>query len=398
MTDWVFTPGVVDVAEAEYRRLLGYPPGAALSERACELAAWAREWYARHGKPWIYAREAAALNLGGGAVEIEGVAFHAGRLRTALQQAEAHTVVLAAASAGPEAEEESRRLWLDAKPDEYFFLEIYASAVVEHLVAMAGARLCAWADENGLAVLPHASPGYSQWDVAEQPALLRLIGRDGAVALPCPLGALDSGALFPKKSQLAVFGVTRAVELTVRLTDLVPCRQCALPNCQYRRVGYARTSPAERPRYSTPEKALRRWAAERLVLEHRADGTVEVRFRYDGVTCTNLGTSLAFDYEVTLGPRGEGRPILRQRCAPAAGDTGYLSMCQHVADGPALMAAIEHERPLAGRPLAEALAWRCAELGAGCYCEPASREHKWGLVLETIHYALHQSEKNEHES
>ena len=114
MTDWVFTPGVVEVAEAEYRRLLGYPPGAAMSERACELAAWAREWYARHGKPWIYAREAAALNLGGGAVEIEGVAFHAGRLRTALQQAEAHTVVLAAASAGPEAEEESRRLWLDA--------------------------------------------------------------------------------------------------------------------------------------------------------------------------------------------------------------------------------------------------------------------------------------------
>jgi hypothetical protein len=25
---------------------------------------------------------------------------------------------------------------------------------------------------------------------------------------------------------------------------------------------------------------------------------------------------------------------------------------------------------------------------AGCYCEPDSRQHKWGLVLETIHYAL----------
>ena len=25
---------------------------------------------------------------------------------------------------------------------------------------------------------------------------------------------------------------------------------------------------------------------------------------------------------------------------------------------------------------------------AGCYCEPASRKHKWGLVLETIHFAL----------
>jgi hypothetical protein len=394
MTDWILTPETVEVAEAEYRRLLGYPPQAAVSERSCELAAAAREWYARHGRPWIYAREVAALDLSRGAVEIEGVAFHASRLHTALQQAEAHTVILAAVSAGPEAEEETRRLWLDAKPDEYFFLEIYASAVVEHLVALAGAHLCAWADAAELAVLPHASPGYSQWDVAEQLALLRLIGPN----LPGPLGSLDSGALFPKKSQLAVFGVTRAVDRTARLTDLVPCRQCALPNCQYRRVPYARTAPAERPKYSTPEKALRRWAAERLALENRPDGTVEARFRYDGVTCTNLGTPLAFDYEVTLGPRGEGLPILRQRCAPAPGDTGYLSMCRHVSDGPALMAAIEHERPLAGRPLAEVLAWHRAGVGAGCYCEPASREHKWGLVLETIHYALHQSETNEHDS
>ena len=387
MTDWMLTPEVVDVAEAEYRRLLGYPPGATLSERACEVAAWARGWYTRHGRPWISAREAASLNVAG-AVEIEGVPFHAGRLGTALQQAEAHTVVLAAVSAGPEAEEEAHRLWLDSKPDEYFFFEIYASAVVEHLVALAGARLCEWADGNSLAVLPHTSPGYSQWDVAEQRNLLRLFRRSGAVALPGPLRALDSGALVPKKSQLAVFGITRAVDRTARLTDLIPCRQCALPNCQYRRTPYARIRPAERPRYSIPEKALRRWAAERLLLEYRADGTIHAHFRYDGVTCTNLGTPLALDYEVTLGPDRHGFPIIQQRCMPAPGDTGYLSMCQYLADGPALMAAIDHEKPLAGRPLAEVLAWHRAGLGGGCYCGPDSREHKWGLVLETIHYAL----------
>jgi hypothetical protein len=388
MTDWMLSPDVVDVAEAEYRRLLGYPLDAQLSERACELAARTREWYARHGRPWIYAREAATLDLASGAVEIEGVLFHSSRLRTALQQAEAHSVVLTAVSAGLEAEEEARRRWLDAKPDEYFFLEVYASSVVEHLIAVAGAHLCEWADGKGLAVLPHASPGYSQWNVAEQPALLRLFRRSGAVAFPGPLEALDSGALVPKKSQLAVFGITRAVDRTARLTDLIPCRQCALPNCQYRRTPYARIRPAERPRYSIPEKALRRWAAERLLLENRADGTIHARFRYDGVTCTNLGTPLAFDYEVTLGPDRHGFPIIQQQCMPAPGDSGYLSMCQYLADGAALMAAIEHEKPLAGRPLTEVLSWQRAGLGAGCYCEPASREHKWGLVLETIHYAL----------
>jgi hypothetical protein len=38
---------------------------------------------------------------------------------------------------------------------------------------------------------------------------------------------------------------------------------------------------------------------------------------------------------------------------------------------------------------------RCLVMAAqterrGCYCEASSRDHKWGLVLETIHYALVQ--------
>ena len=57
------------------------------------------------------------------------------------------------------------------------------------------------------------------------------------------------------------------------------------------------------------------------------------------------------------------------------------------------MAAIEREKPLHGRA-AECSARRggATPSGAGCYCEPSSRDHKWGLVLETIHYALVQQE------
>ena len=84
----------------------------------------------------------------------------------------------------------------------------------------AGARLCAWADSRDMAVLPHYSPGYSQWDVAEQSRLLRLIAVRGT-QLPGHLEALDSGALRPKKSQLAVFGLTRHIDRVRRLADLV---------------------------------------------------------------------------------------------------------------------------------------------------------------------------------
>jgi hypothetical protein len=47
-----------------------------------------------------------------------------------------------------------------------------------------------------------------------------------------------------------------------------------------------------------------------------------------------------------------------------------------------------------GQPLESVLAWPRPANQAGCYCDAASREHKWGLVLETIHYALHQQGRN----
>ncbi len=400
MIEFIQASPLVDVAPAEYHRLLGYPHDNVPGERASELAERARDWYQRHGRPWIYARCAAALNIVDGAVEIDGVTVSSSRLRTALQQADAHTVFLAAASAGPEAEEESQRLWRDEKPDEYFFLEMFASAVVENLITMAGAGLCAWADGQRMAVLPHHSPGYSQWDVGEQGRLLRLIRRDGIIGLPGALEALDSGALRPKKSQLAVFGITRHLDRVARLADLVPCQQCPLPNCQYRRTPYLRarsrlereSPPPAKDAYSVNVKALRRWAAERLVLETREDGTLHARFRYDGTTCNNMGRPLAFYYDVDLGTRQEGYPIRGQNCTPAPGDSGHACMCQYIADAPGLMAAIGHEKPLVGRPLDEVLGWQRSEAAAGCYCDAASRDHKWGLVLETIHYALHHPE------
>jgi hypothetical protein len=58
-----------------------------------------------------------------------------------------------------------------------------------------------------------------------------------------------------------------------------------------------------------------------------------------------------------------------------------------------LMVAIDHDKPLLGHPLNDVLSWQRPTIGAGCYCEPVSRKHKWGLVFETIHYALVQRDK-----
>jgi hypothetical protein len=150
----------------------------------------------------------------------------------------------------------------------------------------------------------------------------------------------------------------------------------------------------ESANYSVNTKALRRWADERLVLTRREDGTIEARFRYDGTTCTNLGRPLAYDYLVVLGPREEGYRIREQHCGPAPGDTGHTYMCRYMNNAEHLMVAIDREKPLLGQPLDEVLTWQRPADMAGCYCEPASRKHKWGLVLETIRYALVEMDRD----
>jgi hypothetical protein len=104
-----------------------------------------------------------------------------------------------------------------------------------------------------------------------------------------------------------------------------------------------------------------------------------------------MGRPLAFDYTVTLGPKADGFPVREQHCAPVPGDTGHRAMCQYIAIGDALLRTVESEKPLAGKSIAEVFDWRRPSSPAGCYCDAASRDHKWGLVLETIHYALRQS-------
>lgn len=234
------TPDIT-VRAAEYQRLLGYPREHVLDDRALELADEARHWYSHHGRPWTFARETGSLLGAGGSIVIEGVPFTSSRLRATLESANADRVVLVAVSAGAELEAEAQRRWADEKPDEYFFLEMYGAAVVEHLITGVGARLCTDAEQRGMSVLPRYSPGYPEWDISEQGRLLGLLSRVDDDPVPGPLSALESGMLRPKKSLLAVFGLTHDAAGVRRRTDLIPCEQCSLPRCQYRRRAYGRT-------------------------------------------------------------------------------------------------------------------------------------------------------------
>ena len=243
MFSLVETKPPVEIQEPEYQRLLGYPKNHPLEGRARELANDAQAWFAKHGRPWICAREISSLELKSGGASIGGVEFSSKKLREILFEARAHSALLVAVSAGKACEEHARELWNEGKPDEYFFLETYGSAVVEQLVTVASSRICAWADDNKMAALPHFSPGYSGWNITEQLLLWNLFQKSFDRQLPGELEVLDSGMLRPKKSLLAVIGLTRELENARRFQKLIPCENCALPDCRYRRAPYRRSRP-----------------------------------------------------------------------------------------------------------------------------------------------------------
>ncbi len=403
-----------NVQEAEYKRLLGFPASYVLEGRPRLLADEARQWYAQHGRPWLYVRQIDGLKLDGQRLHFNGTAFSSQQLHDNFDDAQAHGALLAVVSAGAECEERARAFWQEGKPDEYFFMEMYGSAVVEHLITVASGRICDWADGQGMVALPHYSPGYSGWDVADQTKLWDLIRHGNGSSFPGELTVMDTGMLKPKKSLLALFGLTRHVERVRHLAKLIPCENCSLSPCQYRRSPYRNSPPqiedvrrlqsaappeaspsglSQDATYSVNQKALRKWTRERLQLTVRPDGCVEARFRYEGTTCSNMGRPIQYDYDILLGPASDKHRILESSCHPAPGDTGHALQCEYLKDGALLMRSIDRETPLRGQPLNDVLAWERPYNPSGCYCDADRRFHKWGLVFEVIHFALVQREK-----
>lgn len=408
----------VEVQEAEYQRLLGFPKRHQMSGRSRELADWARDWYLKNGRPWFYARQLGGLELANEKLRAAETEFSSKQLHDQFVEAEAKSAVVVAVSAGKECEEQARELWRQGKPDEYFFMEMFGSAVVEHLVTIASGRICGWADQNKMAALPHYSPGYSGWDVADQVKLWNLIQQNGSRQLNGNLDVLETGMLRPKKSLLTVFGITSNLEKARRLAKLIPCENCSLSSCQYRRGPY-KHAPQQiedvhqlqsrifesgdmsgsfpvltaEARYTISRRALEKWSKERLQLNFLNDGGVEARFRYEGTTCSNMGRQLEFDYFVRLAPAADDFTILEMDCVPAPGDTGHKFQCEYLVEPESFMREITGEKPLRGRPLNEVLNWKREYNPSGCYCDVARREHKWGLVFEVIHFALVQREK-----
>lgn len=361
-----------------FRRHLGLPACAEFDERLAALADRARDWYRTHGTPWTSAQRVGIRRIDGDVIFLdEGPELRSSMLAEGLARAAAEALVVVAATAGELVDRRVDELWKDERPDEAMFLSAYAIAVVEHLRWQAGDHLRRSYDSRGMTVLPHYSPGYEGWDLADQEKLFRIVCGDPLKATR-PLRLLSSGGLWPAKSMIAAYGITADTGLGDRVDGFWT-----------RRAVDSDSDGSEAASYGFPEKTLERWRSQRLRITAQPGGELLAKFRFDGSTCSNMGVALAFDYEVRLTRDGNsGYRIVRCSCRPAEGHEGYRSMCAVLDNPERHMASLESYQPFVGRSLHEVLTWRASVSPAGCLCTRASQDHKWRIVLQTIHYAL----------
>jgi Vitamin B12 dependent methionine synthase, activation domain len=112
-------------------------------------------------------------------------------------------------------------------------LDSVGSGAVESLAEYVNDVLCQQGLAAGLAVTNRISPGYADWDVAEQPALFRLCS--GAA-----VGVTLNAACFmtPAKSISLLVGAGARARVDHYFSQ---CARCWMRDCAYRRVPAGRT-------------------------------------------------------------------------------------------------------------------------------------------------------------
>ena len=367
----------LDVPDIYYRRHLGLPHGAKLEQHLVDLTDQARRWYQENSTPWTTARHVAIDKISGDVIHLQnGVKLTSPVFARGLSQADAHGVVIVGVTAGATVDRKIADLWAADRPDEAMFLNSYAIAAVEHLRWTRGEHLSQTFRKQAMTVLPHYSPGYEGWELGDQRTLFDLI-REPKSETDFPLDILESGCLLPMKSTLAAYGITHRNDLG------------KLDHYWTYHLPGAKAGQTNATTYAFPQKALTRWQEKRLSITAVGRGKIQATFRIDGSTCTNMGTPLAFVYRVCLEHEGNaGYRITSVSCAPAEEELGYQSMCAYLDNPERFMEGIANHQPLAGQLLHDAVTWEAATSPAGCLCTRPSQDHKWRIVLQTIHYAL----------
>lgn len=161
---------------------------------------------------------------------VNGVSFTSSRISHALRTCTDVVCFIATIDEG--VEHEVRKLMQTGKLSEAYILDSMGSVAVEGMVAKFHARMEAEYRKTARSVTIRFSPGYCDWNLAEQKKLFSLFDTD---KVPVTLHR-DSWLMDPRKSVSGIFGILPYDNGGIA-ASYNPCTECGKQACIARRAG-----------------------------------------------------------------------------------------------------------------------------------------------------------------
>jgi hypothetical protein len=220
-----YNPPLTALDKEEVRRYAGLRPAADFPEQYLDEACGEGLLYARPRAVWkIYAYAAATREIAGQPpLRLSGdiIAAHL---------ASATEVAVLAVTIGDELEHAVSNYFAAGDYTRGLLLDAAGTAAVETAADAVDALIAAQAARRGFTALPRFSPGYGDWPLTDQPAIVSLAG--GGIDLTVTASAM----LVPRKSITAVIGLApQRLQPELPVCREEACVTCPQPNCLARK-------------------------------------------------------------------------------------------------------------------------------------------------------------------
>jgi hypothetical protein len=159
-------------------------------------------------------------------LKVEGYEFLTGRtVYSELNGSD--EVAVFVCTAGKKLSDRSKNLIQGPEPVKGYIFDLLGNEIAESVCEKIQQNIDHYANETGRKITNRYSPGYCNWDVADQQKLFKLMGGN-----PCAVRLSDSLVMSPLKSVSGVIGIGR----NVTYRDY-PCELCSINECIYRSTG-----------------------------------------------------------------------------------------------------------------------------------------------------------------
>ena len=156
-------------------------------------------------------------------MHLSGKTFHIKKM-VAAGLKKSSSIALFAGTCGEEIEQQSRQLIGEGHHLEGLITDLIGSEIAESIAGVIHKKIGEEATQNGYKVTNRYSPGYCQWNVADQQSLFTLLGEKN-----CGIRLTDSSLMLPIKSVSGIVGLGTEVQFRH-----YSCNQCDAAYCLYR--------------------------------------------------------------------------------------------------------------------------------------------------------------------